>query len=488
MAEEKERRESMYLFKNAITSIVRNKGRNFLIGIIIMVLACAVSVTLAIHHSAKTLIESYESKYELQATLGVDRSNMMGKFNPEDRESSKEQMDEIFSIASKLSISDVENYGDSEYVKDLYYTRSLGVNSDSLEKAEMTFGNGDPGFGGKSNFDGNTSDFTLKGYSSIESMQEFIGGSYTITEGEVSEDFESNDCMINSELATLNDISVGDTIKVTDGGETPKEYELEITGIYKEKEEADAGMNMFANSANTIITNVNVISQIADANDTLRVNTSPTFVLTSRDVVEEFTAELKEKGLNEYLTVETNLEQIENATNTIVNVKTFAVTFLAITLVIGTIVLLVINMINLRERKYEIGVLRTIGMKKWKVCLQFLYELLIVSFFALMIGAAAGSVMSVPVSNRLLEKEITASQEENEAIRNNFGKGDRKFGGHDFSGVAAIQAVDHMDAVVDVKVLMELLGLGLIITLISGSSSMISIQKFSPLTILKERS
>ena len=56
------------------------------------------------------------------------------------------------------------------------------------------------------------------------------------------------------------------------------------------------------------------------------------------------------------------------------------------------------------------------------------------------------------------------------------------------SGVADVQAFDSIDAVVNIKVLGQLLGLGIVLTLISSSASMISIQKFSPLTILKERS
>ena len=73
----------MYIFKNALTSIVRNKGRNLLIGIIILVISCAVSVTLAINSSSRRLIESYESKYEVEATIGMNRENMMKDFNPE---------------------------------------------------------------------------------------------------------------------------------------------------------------------------------------------------------------------------------------------------------------------------------------------------------------------------------------------------------------------------------------------------------------------
>lgn len=110
--------------------------------------------------------------------------------------------------------------------------------------------------------------------------------------------------------------------------------------------------------------------------------------------------------MSEYLTLSTNLDQIDTATKSISNVKTFVMSFLVITLIVGSIVLIVINMINVRERKYEIGVLRTIGMKKSLVSLQFMTELFIVAIVSLTLGAFAGSCMSVPTANSLLKQEI----------------------------------------------------------------------------------
>ena len=145
-------------------------------------------------------------------------------------------------------------------------------------------------------------------------------------------------------------------------------------------------------------------------------------------------------------------------------------------------------MINIRERKYEIGVLRTIGMKKSLLSLQFVLELLIVSMVALLIGAGIGATISVPVSNSLLESEISSSMEQKNEISENFGGGRNFDKEMKMDGIANVQEFTSIDAVVDFKVLVELLAIGLLLTLISSLASMISIQKFSPLEILKERS
>lgn len=51
-------------------------------------------------------------------------------------------------------------------------------------------------------------------------------------------------------------------------------------------------MDMFSNSANTIITSSNFISEMNKNNDNLNISVDPTFILTSKDVIEDFTNEL----------------------------------------------------------------------------------------------------------------------------------------------------------------------------------------------------
>ena len=70
-------------------------------------------------------------------------------------------------------------------------------------------------------------------------------------------------------------------------------------------------------------------------------------------------------------------------------------------------------------------------------------------------------------------------------MSNNFGKGPMDMR---FEGNIHIETIDTIDAVVDFNVIMQLLGIGILLTVISSMASMISIQRFSPLTILKERS
>lgn len=330
-----------------------------------------------------------------------------------------------------------------------------------------------------------TGDFEIDGYSSYDAMTDFVNGTYKVTEGEMITNFDEYECVISSELATLNEVTVGSKITFKNPNDNEKTYEFTVTGIYTDNSNTDDTKNMYSQSANKIITGSEVINLLLEDDSTLATNITPSFIIESKDVVDLFIEEVKQKGLNEYYTINTNIEELENATKSIKNVKTFATTFLIITLIISGIVLFVINMINIRERKYEIGVFRTIGVSKFKLTVQFILELLIVSVIMLMIGAVCGGYLSKPIGNLLLQNEIEDSKVEEQEISNNFGKEpmDMKFKGN-----VEVQEIDAIDAVVDTYVIIELLGIGILLTLISSLASMISIIKFSPLTILKERS
>lgn len=489
----------MYIFKNALTSISRNKGRNILIGMIIVIISIATTISLAIRSSANSLISSYKNQYDVIATIGINRENMRGQMQaPPDmsegqREERNERMGDIFQNVNNMTIEDIERYGDSQYVKEYYYSIHIGVNGKGIENVSMDLGNNNntpmPQRGNQGQFrNTNSSDFTLIGYSSLSAMEEFVEGQYQISDGAIDSILENKNCVINSELASLNNIQVNDTITLLDPNDETKTLVLTVVGIYEETSNSSEAMNMFTNSANQIITNTNVVNDFASQDEAIQSMTTPTFVLTSQDVVEKFEAELTEKGLSEYLSVSTNLDQIENATNTISNISHFVTLFLIITLVIGGIVLFIINIINIRERKYEIGVLRIIGMKKKRVAFQFMSELMIVSFVALVIGACIGSVSSVPVSNLLLENERNNAIVQREEMNQHFGerKEPRDFGR--VNGMIEVEQFESIDAVVNLEVLLKLLAIGVALTIVSSSATMISIQRFSPLTILKERS
>ncbi|MCI9015834.1 MAG: ABC transporter permease [Clostridia bacterium] len=515
----------MYILKNSVISIIRNKGRNILIGIIILVIACASTVTLAIRNTANRLVKNYQESHDIIATISFERKQLSEKFKG--GEEAKKENIEAFNNIEALKIEDIKNYGDSKYLKGYYYIYTTSLNSDTLTKAtdsyeyevedkqtttssssKTTGGNSGRGRGPgpegerhtitnnntttiitrtKETFQSSrnlTGDFEINGYSSYDAMTNFVNGTCKVIQGEMITDFNAYECVINSELATLNEISIGDKITLKSSSDVNKTYEFTVTGIYTDNSNTDDSQNMYSQSANKIITGSGVIDALVEQDSTLVTNITPSFIINSEEAIEKFTEEIKQKGLNEYYTINTNLEELQNATKSIENVKTFATMFLSITLIISSIVLFIVNVINIRERKYEIGVFRTIGVSKFKLTMQFILELLFITIIMLIMGTAVGSFLAKPIGNTLLQNEIEATQVEENKISDNFGKGPMNM---QFETNVKIQSINTIDAVVDFIVIIQLFAIGVLLTLMSSLASMISIQRFTPLTILKER-
>ena len=166
---------------------------------------------------------------------------------------------------------------------------------------------------------------------------------------------------------------------------------------------------------------------------------------------------------------------------------------LLVILIIGAIILVVLNIFNVRDRKYEVGVLTAMGMKKWKVAVQFMCEILVVTMIAIVIGAGVGAVSSVPVTNALLENQVSSQQSESNRIENNFGRGgipsdisgdwqsgigikeNTKFGNM-VSGAA--NYITEVNSAMNLTVVFQMIGIGLLLTLIASAASVLFIMRY----------
>ena len=129
-----------------------------------------------------------------------------------------------------------------------------------------------------------------------------------------------------------------------------------------------------------------------------------TYSFADVEAYEVFAEEVYTLGLDEKYTVSSaDITAFENSLTPLNTLSKTAGYFLIVILAIGAVILVVLNIFSVRERKYEIGVLTAMGMKKSKVALQFITEIFAVTMVAVIIGAAVGAITSVPVTNALLE-------------------------------------------------------------------------------------
>lgn len=531
----------MFVFNNAIKSITRSKGRNILIGIIVLAIAASSCVALAIRNAASEAEAAGLDSVNITGTISIDRQKMMQSIQSDDFSGGRPDMSNFWELMSKyqdLSLDELLYYADSDYVKNFYYSMSVSLNASGDLKAYSTSSTGSSGNtnnndrfpGGQGGIPGGRmsggftmGDFTVTGYSSEDAMAKFINGTAKITDGEMF-DVTSSDmnCLISNELALYNSLSVGDTITLANPNAEEETYTFTIVGIYTDSSSGDSGSQMrFSTSmdpANLICTSYGALKSVIDhsasvanteTNDNgnerstaIKGQLSSTFVFANKENYEKFGEELKAKGLSEYYTLtSSDINNYETSLLPLKNLSDFATTLLIIVLIIGAVILVVINIFNIRERKYEVGVLTAIGIRKSKVAMQFVTELLCVTLLFIIIGTGIGAAISVPVSNKLLASQIeqmktqTNNQDENfgrqgerggnppQFIRNSGGRMLDVFG----RDQSKVNYLDKINATVNFSILAQMIGIGIVLTLISSLAAVIFVMRYEPLKILANR-
>lgn len=559
----------MYIVKNALRCIGRSKGRNILIGIIALVIAVSACLGLSIRQAAESAKESTLQGMSVTASISYDRSSMMndirdGQRNEEGKRENKgsggfdrDKFASMMGEASALTLDEYKKYADAESVQNFYYTITASFNgtdkllpvsdetededteSASKSKGDSEFG----GFGGgMSLLSGgqgemfSSSDFSVIGYSSDSAMTNFIDGTTSVLDGGkmFEEGTSKKECIISEELALYNNLSVGDTIVLTNPSLESEKYEIKIVGFYKSSSTND--FSMFGKSqdpANRIYMSSVALQNILDSSEkastkitdentgrekesAINGSISATYTFANTEDYYAFEEEVRTLGLDESYTVSSSdLTAFENSLTPLNTLSTMAGWFLVVILIIGAIILVVLNIFNVRERKYEVGVLTAMGMKKWKVATQFMCEILVVTMIAVIIGAGIGAVSSVPVTNALLAAQITSQNSQQTKIDESFGRPGNFGGGmpggmpsgsrgdmpsdissedigggnnpfeNMFSG--ATNYITEVDSAMNLTVVLQMLGVGLLLTLVASMVSVLFIMRYDPLKILANR-
>lgn len=531
----------MYIVKNALRNIFRSKGRNILIGIIVLVIATSSCVALSIKESAAKAEKEGLENLSITGQITVDRSAMVSK-----AQSGSGDMKSMMAETSSLSLDELEKYAASSYVSDFYYTMTSSVDAyndtvspvdtsssdTSSTTSSSTPNDGRQPQGGGQNIPqgmGTQGDFSLVGYSSQTAMTDFISGVCQVTDGSLVDlSTSDNTCLITDELAALNSLAVGDTITIENPNKTDETYTLTVSGIYSNSESSSEqdGMRFSTSSdpANRIVVSTGTMSSIISNSESvattstdstsgttsttaLRNQVSGTYVFADNDALESFKTDVQEMGLSDTYTVtSSDVTSYEQSIVPLKNLSKFAGVFLLIVLLIGGIILVVLNIFNVHERKYEVGVLTAIGMKKWKVACQYILELFTVTIAAIIVGTVAGSIVSVPVANALLASQVSSQQSQSQKVSQNFGQspqgdntqntppsgnGNQQGGGFGgFIGTAGgnvVSYISNINTSTDVVVVLELFLIGLALTILSSSAAIVSILRYEPLKILTSR-
>lgn len=475
----------MYIFKNAILNIKRNIGRNTLVAIIVFVILLCGLVAFTINTSADAIIESTTDEYMGEVTISVDMDEAM---------SDEIRMDDVEEITNE----EYEEYGNSDYVQFVAMTYSVPSYSDEItavsadettettdEQTEMMdqMGGGATEEVEESRYEV-TPTFSLIGYNDYNAMTDFVDETKAITDGEIFD--EENEVIISDSLAEENGLEVGDSFTINSSFDST-EITVTITGIYTDysTESTDQEMMGFAynDASNEIMTSTDTAMQLT-ADTTEGGELTTTYYLTGSEVYEDFVAEVDEKELPDYYSVSYDEQAYEMVIEPLESLKTITSIFMAVVFVFGSAILLLVTSLILRERKYEIGVLRAIGMKKFHLISQFIMENLIIAAIALVIALPIGVTISEPIANAVLESQVTTETEE--SMPGGFGGSGDQMMGDMMGNSASISSISEIDVSMSTVTFFEIIGVSLVLIVFASGFSLSYIVHFEPIQILSD--
>ena len=413
------------MLKRSWLSIRRKLGRTIVLTLIFFMMANLVLAAITIKSAVAAQMDYAKSTLGGTVTIQADMDAI--------RESQREEIEnggdrrEMFGRMVRPQI-DVETANKiasySEYVKDYSYEVSAAANAGDLEVVESSndMPGGGPGgmpgrgFGSSSDDATLDRDITISGINAYAYISAVKNESMTIKDGTYFDEDSTDSALISYEFAELNSLSVGDKFKIKNIY-TEADIELTVIGIY-DISEAQA-------NANTVYMNTETAAKFLsedDYNDGNYDVSNASFYMLNSDKAEEFVekinadfAELAENNLE--IAVDTS--EYDAMSGPIESVGSFATTILIIVIIAAVIIITLIVTLNVRDRRYEMGVLLSLGAHKRNVVAQIATELVIVGTLGFALASASGTFLAKAMGQSIIDSQTASSQQQSER---NFGR------------------------------------------------------------------
>ena len=221
----------------------------------------------------------------------------------------------------------------------------------------------------------------LNGITASKSNIDFKSEVLKLEKGRHIEENDNNKIMIHEKFAELNNVNLGDKIKLSQEGKT---LELEVVGIYSgEKTNTFNGLSSDF-IENTVYTDYKSSQELSNLIANNKV-TSVEYGVEDPTKLDDVIKAVENLGINNLMVSKSN-KNYELVTSSVESITKITNMIRIGSVVVGVVILSLILMFWVRERTYEIGILLSLGTSKVNLVLQFIVEVLLVTIFGLMIA------------------------------------------------------------------------------------------------------
>ena len=221
----------------------------------------------------------------------------------------------------------------------------------------------------------------LNGITASKSNIDFKSEVLKLEKGRHIEENDNNKIMIHEKFAELNNVNLGDKIKLSQEGKT---LELEIVGIYSgEKTNTFSGLSSDF-IENTVYTDYKSSQELSNLVANNKV-TSVEYGVEDPTKLDDVIKAVENLGINNLMVSKSN-KNYEIVTSSVESITKITNMIRIGSVAVGVVILSLILMFWVRERTYEIGILLSLGTSKVNLVLQFIVEVLLVTIVGQMIA------------------------------------------------------------------------------------------------------
>lgn len=216
----------------------------------------------------------------------------------------------------------------------------------------------------------------MNGITSTKDNIDFKSEVLKLEKGRHIEENDKNKILIHEKFASINNLNLGNKIKLEKNGKT---VEFEVVGIFSgEKTNNFEGLSSDF-IENTVYTDYNSSQKLIDYSSNNKV-TSVEYGVNNPTKLDDVIKDVESLGINN-ISVSKSNKNYELVTSSVENVTKLTNMIRIGSVIVGVVILSLVLMFWIRERLYEIGVLLSLGISKINLILQFVVETLMVTIF-----------------------------------------------------------------------------------------------------------
>ena len=170
----------------------------------------------------------------------------------------------------------------------------------------------------------------------------------------------------------------------------------------------------FMNPSNTLYTSYTFANELNGTSDDNTID-SAIYTLSDPDKMDEFLKEAEKLIDTDTFSLQSNDSMYQSMLEPLNNVASFSKNVVLLVAVAGIIILTLIIMITIRERRHELGVLLSLGESRSKIILQLFTEVAICMILALGVASISGNVVANAVGQQLLDQQTETTTQNQQA-------------------------------------------------------------------------